>query len=98
VAKDEGVSERVGERADADLQRSRILDEGRGVKRHGVVGERYRLFRRREQWVMRALGLEDHVALIDINFGSTRHVGQLGIDLDGEGWGPPGGAALSDVG
>ena len=61
VPQDERVAQRIGERADADLQRAAVLDHRRRMQRHRVVGERYGLFRRREQIEMRSRWIEHDI-------------------------------------
>ena len=84
MPQDQRVRQRVRERSDADLQRAAVLDEARRVQRHGIVGQRCRLLGRREQRVMRALRLQHDVAFVHVHLGRARHVGQVGVDFDGE--------------
>ena len=85
VAQDQGMRECIGERADADLQRAAVLDQGGRVQRHGVVRERDRLLGRGEQVIVRRRRLEHHVDLVaEFELGLARHVGEVGVELDRE--------------
>ena len=82
VAQDQRVGERVRERADADLQRAAVPDQGRGVERHCIVGERHRLLRRREQLMVRRCRRKQQVEVVPRHFcGGARHVGHVIVDL-----------------
>ena len=74
------VHDRVGQRADAELQGAAVGHERGGVQPDHVVGRRHRLLRRREQRRRVARVVDDHVERVGADLGVPGHVRQLVVD------------------
>ncbi|MNV31407.1 hypothetical protein D3C71_1227120 [compost metagenome] len=75
------VADRIGQRADADLQRAAIADQRAGVQANGVVGIANRLSRQPEQVGVGRWRGDHQVEEAHVHRRRTTQVGQLRIDL-----------------
>ena len=64
VAQHQRLRDRFAERADADLQRAAVRHQARGVQPGGIVAERDRLARRREQRKVRRRIVEQQIEFV----------------------------------
>jgi len=81
VAQHQRMAERVGQRADADLQGAAITHQRAGVQADGVVGIAHRLPRQPEQRRVRRRRGDHQIEERHIDRGRAAHVRQLRIDL-----------------
>ncbi len=99
VAQDQRMRQRVGERADADLQRAAVLDR---ASPHAAPWRSRRATP--APWAARtdrsagAPASSTTSNSLELDLGLARHVGQVGVDLDGERQRPPGRLRRRDVG
>ena len=81
VAQHQCVAQRIGERADADLQRAAISDQRTGIQADGVIDVGYRLARQPEQGRIRARWGDDDVEVGLVHRRGAADPGQVRIDL-----------------
>ena len=84
VTQNQGMRQRIRERADPDLKRSSVFHQGGRMQRHGVVGQRHRLLGWSKQSIVRICGLQHHVDLCALDLRLARHVREILVELDGE--------------
>ena len=81
LPQDQGLRHRLAQCADADLQRTAVRHQARGVQARRVIGKRHRFARRRKQRKVGRGTLKQHVEFAGADGRVAGHERQFGIHL-----------------